>query len=138
MKHLISVSTVSGLALCLAGTAGAVTEDQFGLRNTGDLAALCSAPSTDRLYTAAINFRQGFGAGAYGVLAEVQRAEPKLRMFCPAAGITRNEAVAAFVSWAGADPAHAAMPAVDGVTAFLTQTYPCPEAVKAPERRRTR
>jgi len=77
MKHLISVSTVSGLALCLAGTAGAVTEDQFGLRNTGDLAALCSAPSTDRLYTAAINFCQGFGAGAYGVLAEVQRAEPK-------------------------------------------------------------
>ena len=138
MKHLISVSTVSGLALCLAGTAGAVTEDQFGLRNTGDLAALCSAPSTDRLYTAAINFCQGFGAGAYGVLAEVQRAEPKLRLFCTPEGITRNEAVAAFVSWVGADPAHAAMPAVDGVTAFLTQTYPCPEAVKAPERRRTR
>ena len=138
MRHWISASAVSGLALCLAGTAGAVTEDQFRLHNTGDLAALCSAPSTDRLYTAAINFCQGFGAGAYGVLAEVQRADPKLRLFCPPESITRNDAVAAFVSWAGADPAHAAMPAVDGVTAFLTQTYPCPEATKSPDRRRTR
>ena len=135
MKRVTACSAVSGLALCLAGTAGAVTEDQFSLHNTGDLAALCSAPTSDRLYTAAINFCQGFGAGAYGVLAEVQRAEPKLRLFCPPESITRNEAVAAFVSWTGADPAHAAMPAIDGVTAFLTQTYPCPEATKAPARR---
>lgn len=65
---------------------------------------------------------------AYGVLGEVKRAEPKLRLFCPPEGVIRNEAVAAFVSWTGADPAHAAMPAIEGVTAFPTQTYPCPEA----------
>ena len=138
MKCITSVAAVSGLALSLAGTAGAVTQDQFSLHNTGDLAALCSASTTDPLYTAAINFCHGFGAGTYGVLAEVQRAEPNLRLFCPPEGVTRNEAVAAFITWAGADPAHAAMPATDGVTAFLTQTYPCPEASTAPQRRRTR
>jgi hypothetical protein len=134
----VSVSALSGLALCLAGTAGAVTQDQFSLHNTGDLAALCSAATTDPLYTAAINFCHGFGVGTYGVLAEAQQADPKLRLFCPPPAITRNEAVAAFVAWAGADPTHAAMPATDGVTAFLTQTYPCPAATgAAPARRRT-
>lgn len=137
MKGITLVSGVSGLALCLAGAARAVTEDQFRLHNTGDLAALCSAATTDPLYTAAINFCQGFGAGTYGVLAEVQRAEPNLRLFCPPEGITRNEAIAAFVSWAGANPANAAMPATDGVAAFLRQTYPCPAAARAPEQRRT-
>jgi hypothetical protein len=138
MRGITLISGVSGLALCLAGTAGAVTEDQFRLHNTGDLAALCSAAPTDPLYTAAVNFCQGFGVGTYGVLAEAQQADPKLRLFCPPESITRNEAVAAFVSWAGADPAHAAMPATDGVTAFLTQTYPCPGATRAaPARRRT-
>jgi hypothetical protein len=139
MKGITLVSGVSGLILCLAGAAGAVTEDQFRLHNTGDLAALCSAASTDPLYTAAVNFCQGFGTGTYGVLAEVQQADPKLRLFCPPESITRNDAIAAFVSWAGANPANAAMPATDGVTAFLRQTYPCPSAASAaPERRRTR
>ena len=138
MKRISFVAAVSGLALCLPGTAGAVTQDQFSLHNTGDLAALCSASTTDPLYAAAINFCQGFGVGTYGVLAEVQRAQPNLRLFCPPEGITRNDAVAAFVAWAGADPAHAAMPATDGVAAFLRQTYPCPEATMAPAQRRTR
>jgi hypothetical protein len=138
MARATFVAGVSGLTLCLAGAAGAVTEDQFRLHNTGDLAALCSAATTDPLYTAAINFCHGFGAGTYGVLAEAQQADAKLRLFCPPEGITRNEAVAAFVSWAGADPARVAMPATDGVTAFLTQTYPCPGATRAaPGRRRT-
>jgi hypothetical protein len=137
MKRIIPVSALAGLALCLAGTAGAVTQDQFSLHNTGDLAALCSASTTDPLYTAAINFCHGFGAGAYGVLAEVQQSDPKLRLFCPPEGITRNQAVAAFVSWAGTDSAHTAMPATDGVATFLMQTYPCPGATRAaPERRR--
>ena len=72
------------------------------------------------------------------MLAEVQQSDPKLRLFCPPEGITRNQAVAAFVPWAGSDSTHAAMPVTDGVAAFLMQTYPCPGATRtAPERRRT-
>src|SRR5689334_24436108 len=136
MRRIKLVAEVASLALCLAGAAGAVTEDQFRLHNTGDLAALCSAAATDPLYTAAVNFCQGFGAGTYGVLAEVQQANPKLRLSCPSEGITRNQAVTAFVSWAGANPANAAMPATDGVTSFLRQTYPCPTGSATQERRR--
>jgi len=73
MRRITLTSGISGLALCLAGAAGAVTEDQFGLRNTGDLAALCSASATDPLYTAALNFCHGFGAGTYGVWLKCSR-----------------------------------------------------------------
>ena len=123
-----------GLGLCLAGPAGAVTEDQFRLHNTGDLAALCSAPTTDPLYTAAINFCYGFGAGAYSVFGAAQQAYPKGGLFCPPKDITRNDAVAAFVAWAGGSPDRAALPAVDGIAEFLNQTYPCAKATH----RRTR
>jgi Rap1a immunity proteins len=126
----IALTALSGIAQA------AVTEDTFISKTTGDLAALCSAVSTDRLYTAAVNFCYGFGAGAYGVLAAAQQADPKLRLFCAPPQITRNEAVAAFVSWAGGKPERMSLPAVDGVAAFLTETYPCPKATTvAPSRR---
>ena len=126
------VSIVAGLIALtvLSGTGhAALTEDNFVSRTTGDLAALCSAEPTDKLYTAAVNFCYGFGAGAYGVLAAAQQADPKLKLFCAPPGLTRNEAVAAFVSWAGRRPERTALPAVDGVAAFLTEIYPCPKGV---------
>lgn len=130
------------LALSSVGPAGAVTEDQFRLRNTGDLAALCAAPATDPLYTAAVNFCHGFGVGAYSILQDVQAAKPSLRLFCVPPELTRTESVASFVAWAGASAEHAALSATDGVTAFLRETYPCPKlpgpkAAGAPAQRRT-
>ncbi len=124
----LSVAVAVGmLALpALSGTGRAlVTEDNFVSRTTGDLAALCSAAPSDRLYTAAINFCHGFGSGAYGALATVQRVNPRLKRFCVPDGVTRNEAIAAFISWTGANPQRAGMPVLDGITAFLTESYPC-------------
>jgi hypothetical protein len=129
---LIALTALSGL------TQAAVTEDNFISKTTGDLAALCSATSTDRLYTAAVNCCYGFGAGAYGVLAAAQQADPKLKLFCAPPQITRNEAVAAFVSWAGGKPERMSLPAVDGVAAFLTETYPCPKDTTVAPSRRTK
>lgn len=135
------VSIVAGLIALtvLSGTGhAALTEDNFVSKTTGDLAALCSAEPTDKLYTAAVNFCYGFGAGAYGVLAAAQQADPKLKLFCAPPGLTRNEAVAAFVSWAGRRPERTALPAVDGVAAFLTETYPCPKGVAVAPTRSTK
>jgi hypothetical protein len=138
---VIRLATALGAAMigltALSGAGkSAVTEETFISRTTGDLAALCSAPSTNRLYTAAVNFCYGFGAGAYGVLAAAQQANPGLKLFCAPQTITRDEAVAAFVSWANGKPERAGLPAVDGVAAFLSETYPCPsEKTSAPTRR---
>jgi hypothetical protein len=117
---------------------GALTDDNFISKTTGDLAALCSAAPTDKLYTAAVNFCHGFGAGTYGVLAAAQQADPNLKLFCAPRDVTRNEAIAAFVSWAGGKPERAALPAVDGIAAFLTETYPCPSAKTVAPTRRTK
>jgi hypothetical protein len=141
ISHRLLASVGAGLlavtALCGTGHA-AVTEDTFISRTTGDLAALCSATPTDKLYTAAVNFCYGFGAGAYGVLAAAQQADPTLRLSCPPPEVTRNEAVAAFVAWVGGKPERLSLPAVDGVAAFLTETYPCPKATTVAPSRRTK
>jgi len=136
----LSAALAAGLlsTLVFTGNAGAaVTEENFVSRTTGDLAALCSAAPTDPLYTAAINFCHGFGAGTYGVLASAQQADSRLKMFCAPGNLTRNEAVAAFVAWAGGKPERAALPSVDGVVGFLTETYPCSKAGAAAPTRRT-
>jgi hypothetical protein len=112
----------------LTGTGHAlVSEDNFISRTTGDLATLCSAAPTDKLYTAAVNFCHGFGAGVYGALATAQQANPQSKRFGVPPNMTRNEAIAAFVSWSGGSPRRAALPVLDGIAAFLTESYPCPK-----------
>ena len=57
-------------------------------------------------------------------------------IFClPNPSPTFDQARAAFVAWARANPQHGAEPAVDGLTRFAAETYPCPGA-PAPRPRR--
>jgi hypothetical protein len=134
---LLRLVTMTSLLLLFSNAGrAALTEDTFTIRTTGDLAALCSADPADRLYTAAVNFCHGFGAGTYGVFAAAQQADKRLKLFCPPAEITRNEAVGAFISWTRASPAHNLLPPVDGIASFLTETYPCPKAAGAAAKRR--
>jgi hypothetical protein len=123
------------LVLSSAGAQAAVTEDNFVAHTTGDLLALCTAEPTETLYTAAVNFCHGFGAATYSLLATAQHSNPKLKVFCePAKGVSRNDAVASFVTWARAKPDRVALPAVDGLTLFLADTYPCPRSGKSARR----
>ncbi len=88
-----------GICLAIAGTLAwlspaqaGVTEDNFHAQTTNDMVAICSASQTDPLYSAAINFCQGFAVGSYQVMREMMAAEPKLRLFCVTEpGPTRNE-----------------------------------------------
>ena len=128
MKGL-SVLAAAALSLVIpsAVAQAAVTEDNFLLRNAGDLVALCSAPQSDPLYTAAINFCQGFGLGAFRVLQEEEPARRPPHMFClPAQLPTRNEALASYVQWVNADPSRSPLAAADSIAGYLAQTYPCP------------
>ena len=125
-------------ALPVTGHA-AVTEDMFQMRNTSDLVGLCSAGQADPLYVAAIHFCQGFGSGAYGVSSEYEAARSRARMFCPPSADrrpSRNAATAEFVQWASARPDVMRLPATDGVLRFLSERFPCPDAVVAKGGRR--
>jgi hypothetical protein len=118
------------LVVCATMSAGAtraaVTEDSFLLRNSDDLATLCSAMQSDPLYTAAVNFCQGFVVGVFRVLQEENAAGPLIHLFCLTNPMpTRSEAVASFVQWIRADPKRSTRSGADGIAAFLAQRYPC-------------
>ena len=115
------------LAIVIPSTSrAAVTAADFQLRNTGDLVALCSTTPSDPMATAAIHFCQGFGVGVTRVLEQTDAADrPPRPMFCLPRSLTRNQVTAEFVRWANADPSRLAMPATDGVAAFLAAQYPC-------------
>jgi hypothetical protein len=123
---------ILSLSLCAVAVPGyaraAVTADDFLVRNTGDLVALCSDQATDPMSTAALNFCHGFGVGVVRVLQEEDAVDASRRpMFClPSNRPSRNEAVAGFVQWANASPSRLAMPATDGIAAYLAAQYPCP------------
>jgi hypothetical protein len=78
------------LAFCTAATIGSaeanVTQDNFLMASTGDLVNLCSATEADPLYTAAVNFCQGFAVGVYRVLQEQDSARVRHPVLHPAAG----------------------------------------------------
>ena len=116
-----------GATVCMGSARAAVTEDEFLLRNTGDLVEVCSAVQADPMYTAAANFCQGFAVGVFRVLQEQDMAERSRHLFClPNPTPTRNEGIAAFVQWAKADASRMAQPAADGIAAFLADKYKCP------------
>ena len=126
MRTTLAAGLLTALLWLPAAGAAAVTEDQFQIHTTGDLAALCAADPGERLGTPALNFCEGYATGAYQVLEQEQAAPRSTKLFCmPQPAPTRTEAMAAFVQWARADQAHQALPPADGVAEFLTQTYPC-------------
>ena len=121
---------LSGVALPIGLSAGsahaAVTEDTFLLRNTGDLVELCSVAQSDPLYTAAVNFCQGFTVGVFRVLQEEDMAKPSQHMFClPSPMPIRNQTISSFVQWAKSDGGRLTLTPADGVATFLAQQFPC-------------
>jgi hypothetical protein len=125
---LYAAILAAGVGCAGAAHADVLSQDQFMMRNTGDLVALCGSAESDPLFTAAQNFCDGFIVGTYRTVAAVQEAFPRRgkKLICPPAVMpTRNEAAAAFVKWAGANPNSAALAPTDGFVLFLSQTYPC-------------
>lgn len=125
-------------AILLAGPAAAqVTEQNFRGGRTGDLAALCGSNRQDPLHTAALNWCHGFmvGAGQYHRSASTAgTASPTL--YClPTPEPTLEQARQAFVAWAARNPQHAQERAVDGLSRFAAETWPCPRG-ETPRTRR--
>jgi len=119
------------------GAHAAVSRDQFPPKTTADLIALCTAPATDPLMTAAVNFCQGFAEGAVQVALAYESVTSKAHEpFClPSPPPTHDEARAQFVTWANAVPSRLNEPAVVGLLQFLTDQYPCPHPAAAARHR---
>jgi hypothetical protein len=102
-----------------------VSEDDFLVRTTGDLADLCKVTTSDPLYTAAINFCHGFSVGVYRVLEEQNRATSR-HMFCiPIPALQRAAAITNFVQWVDANPDQKQQAPADGIATYLLRQFPC-------------
>src|SRR4051794_16061605 len=108
MSHsTVRQAIVAALLIAAAGAQAApVAKDDFQLTTTASLVSLCSAPQTDPLYTAAMNFCHGFAVGTYrAIVAEEAASRSRNKLFCPPQQtMTRDEAIAGFVQWASARP----------------------------------
>lgn len=111
----------------------AVTQDSFLLRNTADLIDVCSAVRSEPLYTAAVNFCQGYAVGVFQVLYEELAAEASPgRLFCvPDHMPTRDESIADFLVWAKQNPGKLPQSPTNAIAAFLSERFPCPQAPNA-------
>ena len=108
------------------------SEQDFYVRTTADLAKLCGTDPSDPLYTAAIHFCQGFGAGAYQAEQLHQAGSRARPLFCMPKDPepTRNEVLAGFTKWVAATSDVGSRAPAEGLFEYLMKTYPCPTKKK--------
>jgi hypothetical protein len=128
MRHLtrrLASVGISALA-CLSLQAQASTEEHFVVRNTQDIIDVCATATTDPIYTAAINFCQGYLVGAYHYQEALYNGPGLKPVVClPDPKPTRNEGIAKYLEWAKAHPEYAKDRAVETFSKFLAETWPC-------------
>lgn len=104
----------------------AVTEQNFEMRTTSDLLALCGVSPTDPNANAAIHFCHGFLVGVerlHRTVGDIYEG----RVYClPKDALpTRDAVIDEFVAWGQANPGENYLPPVDGLLTWLGQSYPC-------------
>ncbi len=104
----------------------AVTVEDFEVETTQDLLNLCTVPSNDPLYVAAIHFCYGYLVGAYDYYDAVSTGPQGIQLVCfPESPPSRNEAVSMFIKWLKAHPEYMNEPAVETEFRFLMEKWPC-------------
>jgi hypothetical protein len=142
MKLFRHGAALAVLLACGAASSAraAVTADNFLLRTTDDLVALCDAKQGDPQGVAAIHECEGFIVGVYqyheSVTAGGDPRAPR-RIYClPADGApNRDTAAQMFVAWSRTHSQYMSERPIDGLTRFAVDTWPCP---RAPARRAAR
>jgi hypothetical protein len=124
-------SVVLALGLALAPwTSWAQTDgytlDDYQLRTSGDLLDICSLDTSDNQYWEARAFCLGYFTGGIQ-LHDVLAASPDFpRIACASPGVTRNDVVAVFVSYAKAHPEYLKEQPMDTVFRAVNDKWPCP------------
>jgi len=126
-------SVVLALAVALAPltswaqTDGYTLED-YQLRTSGDLLDICALETSHVNYWEARGFCIGYFAGGIDLHDALAAAEDFPQIACPAEGVTRNDVVDAFVTYAQAHPEHLDERPMDTVFRAVTDRWPCPPA----------
>lgn len=119
MRLLIAVA-----AALMAATSHAQMSDEFRVRHTADLIAVCTKAPSAPDYASAIAFCHGILSGAYGYY---DAATPTGDRFVCATQPypTRTKVMNDFVVWTKARPQHMPNHAIDTLFIYLAEAYPC-------------
>jgi hypothetical protein len=118
---------MAAVLLLAAGAASAqVTRDNFVLRTTGDLVALCGVSRSDPNAVAAIHFCEGYLVGL-DHFADVTGRPFVNTLYCPPRGLTlsRDQVVAMIVDWHRKNPGPASETPFDGIARWAVAMWPC-------------
>ena len=131
LRSLARTLVVLGALVASASVATATTPEHFVLRSGADYVTLCSTPTDDPLYTAAIHFCHGFGVGVYQTMMALTNHEKLAPIMCPPSPPpTRNEGLQRFLAWSKLHPAYLTDPPADVLGRFLVEQFPCQKAAK--------
>src|SRR5919106_1479663 len=98
-----SVALALGLALApwaASAQTDGYTLDDYQLRTSGDLLDICALDSSHPQYWEARGFCLGYFAGGIDLHDALAVAQDFPQIACPAEGVTRNDVVEAFVTYA--------------------------------------
>jgi len=114
------------IALLAPGIAGAVIEEDFQVRTTGDLIDLCTTPPGDPRYEEAIHFCHGYLIGAFHYYRATRSGPEAVQLVCfPDPPPTRNEAIEMFIKWTKAHPQYINELPVETQFRFMMEKWPC-------------
>ncbi len=129
--RLAVIATALTTVLAAGTVTAAVTEQNFLLKTTGDLAALCGVSKDDPNAIAAIHFCHGYMLGLDHYGAATGRVFRDVVYCIPEnAHVTRNEAVEMFVKWAATNQQYMSELPIDGLLRWARTTWPCPKAAE--------
>jgi len=112
--------------LALVTASHAVTKDNFLVRDTNDIIALCTAPGTDPLYTAAVHFCHGYLVGAYHYQDALYSGPGRTPLVCPPnPKPSRDQAIAGYIAWARQHPEYGKALTVNTMMKYAVERWPC-------------
>jgi hypothetical protein len=100
--------------------------DDYQLRTSGDLLDICALDDSHAQYWEARGFCLGYFAGGIDLHDALAAGREFPQIACPTEGVTRNDVVETFVTYAEAHPEHLNERPMDTVFRAVADRWPCP------------
>jgi hypothetical protein len=125
MRILIS-AMLAALAIATGTARADVTSENFMLRTTSDLIALCSVSRNDPNAMAAIHFCEGYYLGL-DHFAEAIGRPFRNTLYCPPENLqlTRDQVTGMLVTWHRQNPQFGGEAPLNGIVRWAAATWPC-------------
>jgi hypothetical protein len=127
-KQILSlgIAALSLLSAVPADRAWAVNPPSFDVKNSAELVAVCSTPTTDKNYSAAIHFCNGYVVGAFHNYQALAEQPMYQTLFCPDdPNGPKDDFVKGYVAFAKAHPQYDKDRAVTVLFKYMIDKWPC-------------